>query len=89
MTLRVVSWWTGRSGEPCLAVSRNRRSICHQRLIVRALRFIRHFCCDKENSFNLAGYLTFHVGKRQKDATLATNIPMDELLSENNCFWLS
>lgn len=55
----------------------------------RALRVICPFCCDKENSFNRAGDLKTHVAKRHKDAALATNVPTDELLSENNCFWLS
>lgn len=55
----------------------------------RALRVICPFCCDKENSFHRAGDLKSHVAKRHKDAAQSTNVPMDELLSENNCFWLS
>lgn len=49
-----------------------------------ALRVIYPFSCDKENSFNMAGYLKSHVEEHHKDAALAKkHVSKDELV------WLS
>lgn len=49
-----------------------------------ALRVIYPFCCDKENSFNMAGDLKSHVEEHHKDAALAKkHVFMDGLV------WLS
>ena len=54
-----------------------------------AMRVLCPFCIAKETTFSRPGDLRGHVSRHHKSATYSADIPIEDLFSENNCFWLA
>jgi hypothetical protein len=78
-------------GKPCRQRFENRRKL-KEHLVPAphsAMKVVCPFCLKRENTFSRPADLKNHVSKRHRDSTLSIAVPLDDLLSEKNAFWVS